>query len=84
MIRCRCQRRNNATTRSTLYTVNPSIKDSNDHECFYPNPTYRDVQPNDNNISPKQGDDIHTSLNPTFEDEDKIMNNDHEFSVPLN
>ena len=87
------QRRSNATIMLKSYTVKPSIEDSNNHECFYPNPTYRDVQPDNNNISPnptfqdnKQGDDIDASPNPTFEDsqdEDKIMDNDHEFSVQL-
>lgn len=71
------------------YTVKPSIEDSNNHECFYPNPTYQDVQPDSNNInvSPnptfqdiKQGDDIDASPNPTFQDEE---DNDHEFSVRL-
>ena len=68
------------------YTVKPSIEDSNNHECFYPNPTYQDVQPDNNNISPNQGDDIDASPNPTFEDsqdEAKIVANDHEFSVQL-
>ena len=82
----------NATIMLKSYTVKPSIEDSNNHECFYPNPTYQDVQPDDNNInaspSPtnadaKQGDDIDVSPNPTFEDEDKKNENDNEFPIQL-
>ena len=81
---------------SKLYTVKPSIEDSNKHECYYPNPTFQDVQPlqpgnNNINVSPsptnpdvKQGDDIDASPNPTFKDskgEDKKI--DNEFSIQI-
>ena len=78
------------------YTVKPSVEDSNNHECFYPNPTYQDVQPlqpDDNNInaSPsttnadvKQGDNIDASPNPTFEDaEDEDKKIDNEITIQI-
>ena len=79
------------------YTVKPSIEESSNHECFYPNPTYQDIQPvqtDDNSIivSPndptfqdtKQDDDIDVSPNPTFEDSQVEDNKtDNEFSIQI-
>ena len=82
----------NGTIMLKSYTKS-STEDSNNHECFYSNPTYQHVQPvqPDNNniiVSPnptfqdaKQGDDIDISPNPTFEDSQEKI--DNEFSIQL-
>jgi len=83
----------NIITLKSYYKSN--IEESN-HECVYPNPTYQDTRPANNNIvtSPNpafedvqddhDGGNIIESPNPAFQDvQDEEKKHDNEFAVQL-
>ena len=90
------RRRSYYDTNVTLKSYyKPTIEESN-HECVYPNPTYQDTRPANDNIMTTSnpafqfqdiqddGSNINDSPNPAFQDaqdEDKIP--DNEFAVQL-